>query len=198
MLKRKILKKTSKTSLDKISLKRKYIFVFEGISGSGKKDIIKKVFQNLEKNYKVFIPKPIDKSILSYEVSHALRTSLFISNRYYQIKEIEQNKNDIILLNRYTYSTSVYQGLEANRLEENFIKLAQANFPRPDLIFYIDTPVYECINRQKDFDSKQLNKFKSFYDYLFANNTRVVRIDGKLPIEIQVNQITRRIKDLIK
>jgi len=186
-------------SLTKKKLSRKFIFVFEGLDGSGKKNLINKVFENLKDKYQVEVSsEPLDKSIITDKVNNSLKIALYVADRYNHIKKIMKSSKDIFLMNRYLYSTLIYQGLNANSFELKFIRKSQIGFYRPDLIFYIRTPFDKCFKNQNRFSMEEFKKIYKAYETIFSGVTRVIRIDGGLPIQIQVNQIVHKIINTIK
>jgi len=193
------MRSTNSSAKQKKSLGRKYIFVFEGIDGSGKKNLIDKVFDKLKDKYKVEkSSEPLDKSIIKDEGNNSLKIALYIADRYNHIKKIMGSSNEIFLISRYLYSTLAYQGQNANTCELKFIDKAQIKFRRPDLIFYIKTPIDKCFRNQNRFSLEELQKIYRAYDLILVGDTRLVEIDGSLPIQVQVDQIVNRIKKIIK
>ncbi|MFA6682519.1 MAG: deoxynucleoside kinase, partial [Sphaerochaeta sp.] len=97
--------------------------------------------------------------------------------------ELEGGK--LVICDRYIYSSLAYQGVECP-----IEKVQDLNqFPAPEYLFFIDTPVEECIRRitarggeAELFDRHEfLEKVKTNYEKLFSTLPKEVkffRIDG--------------------
>jgi dTMP kinase len=96
-------------------------------------------------------------------------------------------KGTLVLCDRYMHSSLAYQSIECG-----YDKVASLNeFPLPQVLFYIDTPVSDCLHRIDDrdqgggrelFEHKEfLEKVRDNYEVIFAHlppDVRFVRLDG--------------------
>ncbi len=130
--------------------------VFEGIDGSGKTTQAKLLKQNLEKEgYKVkFYSEPHFlgiKKLTSLIKNELVKTILFTLSRYFLVQKIlkDLNKNYIVILDRYFYSTLAYQGYAGGvdiKLIEKLNKWSTKGL-QPDVVFLIDVPIEIAISR---------------------------------------------------
>ena len=109
--------------------------------------------------------------------------------------ELQEGK--LVICDRYIYSSLAYQGVECH-----IEKIQELNqFPAPQYLFYIDTPVDECIRRIESrggnaelFDRHEfLEQVKTNYERLFSSlppEVKFFRINGlqskeEIALEIQ-------------
>jgi dTMP kinase len=117
---------------------------------------------------------------------------------YGLVHDLEQGK--LVISDRYLYSSLAYQGVECE-----FAKIASLNeFPAPEYVFFIDTPVQECLRRidgrgsETELFEKQefLERVKENYERIFSSlsqDVHLVRIDGLLGKE----EIAKRIQEVL-
>lgn len=190
--------------------KAKFI-VLEGIDGTGKTTTAKKLEEHYESlGKKVFLyhepykfasfdVKEIIKNFESEgkEVSDFAVLSLMIASREISIKNIlipELEKNDIVIADRYYYSTYAYQ---YNTISKNdyYVHLTEINdkYPQPDKILFfkiVDMDNYQ--NSKKDrFEIQNLTKFKKIqedYSITFDYEESEFILDENQLTTIEVNQ----------
>jgi dTMP kinase len=113
---------------------------------------------------------------------------------YGLIQDLQAGK--LVISDRYLYSSLSYQGVECD-----FDKIASLNeFPSPEYVFFIDTPVEECLRRissrgnETELFERQgfLQKVKANYERIFSTldpEVKLVRLDGLLKKEEIAAQI---------
>ncbi len=134
---------------------------------------------------------------------------LFAADRHYHVF----NQNDGILKNlnngnhvistRYYFSSIAYN---ANNPDEfSWIGNLNANFPKPDILIYIDVPVdisLERICKRKSLEiyehrEKLIAVSYNYHSLLRDYNGLLINIDGKEPIETVHSNIIKYIKRII-
>ena len=180
--------------------------VFEGNDGSGKSTIIKHIYKRLENNnYKTFVTyEPgekkinvtsiIRKEILNNSYDYITELLLYMIDRNEHIKQIiipKLNNNNIVICDRFYYSSTIYQGyLNRNNSNDNFwLKILSINKQifsncSPDLIFFIVSDPKIAIKRinnrqisKNKYDMMTLNKHMKIYEgykelYLYCKNQK--------------------------
>ena len=133
------------------------IIAFEGIDGAGKTTISKIVYDFLrEKNYNVVLTQePFTKEIKelikkSGWKDPVLLTLLFSADRAYHIRWLMDQNPEIVIMDRYYYSTIAYQSVLG--LEEDWIITVNSKFPKPDITFLLDLSEEEALKRLKKDD----------------------------------------------
>jgi dTMP kinase len=141
--------------------RRGWLFVFEGIDGSGKTTQVRRAAEALRARglRVVELVEPTDgpygRQIRSSSRQGGRRpspeeeTELFIRDR---MEDVENNiapaleRGDVILLDRYYFSTMAYQG--ARCLDPGEIRRRNEAFaPRPDLVLFFDVNLDEAMRR---------------------------------------------------
>jgi len=143
--------------------RRGWLIVFEGIDGSGKTTQMRRVAEALRARglgvVELFEPTRgrFGQQIRSlaqqkhHPISPEQEMELFIRDR---MEDVEKNirpaleRGNIVLLDRYYYSTIAYQG--ARGLDPPMIQQRNEAFaPRPDLVLYFSLSVDEAMRRIK-------------------------------------------------
>ena len=150
------------------------IIVFEGGDQAGKKtqsSLLSKKLKSLKIKTKLFsfpdYTTPIGKEINKY--LHGKRSfspqtihCLLAANRWEKVEKIKmaQEKNSIVIMNRYTESNLVY-GL-VNGLNLSWLENLDAGLPKSDLVIVLDVPQNESFKRKKtNRDKFEKNKIFS-------------------------------------
>lgn len=185
----------------------KNFIVFEGLDGAGTTTQMKLLAEACDRSDRncraTFEPtdRPIGRLVRSVLQKQIVTTPLALAMLYAAdredhlhnpvhgiLKDLEDGK--LVICDRYLYSSLAYQGVECD-----FEKIASLNeFPSPQYIFYIDTPVDECLKRISSrgsdaelFEKKEfLHAVKDNYEKIFQNleeGVNLVRIDGLASIE---------------
>jgi dTMP kinase len=114
------------------------------------------------------------------------------------MRDLEEGK--LVICDRYLYSSLAYQSVDSN-----FETIRSLNaFPSPQYLFFIDTPVEECLRRIKGRGDQEelferhefLEKVKENYERIFealSEEVTLIRLDGLLPKE----EIARKIQELL-
>ncbi len=178
------------------------LVVFEGLDGSGTTTQMQLLAEKCDKELRscraTFEPtdKPIGRLVRAILKKQIVTTPLALAMLYAADREdhlynpiygmvSEMEKGKLVICDRYIYSSLAYQGVECP-LE----KVRELNrFPAPKYLFFIDTPVDECIRRiasrggnSELFDRHEfLEQVKSNYEHLFSDLPEEVkfhRLDG--------------------
>ena len=133
------------------------IIVFEGIDGAGKTTISKILYKFLrEKNYNTVLTQEPFTNEITQLIKKAgwrdpvLLTLLFSADRAYHIKWLMDRKPEIVIMDRYYYSTIAYQSVLG--VEEDWIQNVNSKFPKPDITFLLDMNEEEALKRLKKDD----------------------------------------------
>ena len=179
----------------------KHFIVFEGLDGSGTTTQGRLLAQRLNG---VFTFEPSDnavgtliRQILRKEKAVLPQTLslMFTADRYEHLfgqNGIEQQIKDgkTVVCDRYLFSSLAYQSLDCD-----FDEIYQLNkdFPLPEIVFFIDTPVEECLRRiggrgaaPELFERAELQR-KIYDNYLrgFAafSQINLVKLDGMKSVD---------------
>lgn len=195
--------------------------VFEGLDGAGTTTQNKLLKEKLESYGKeVFLThEPTDNPIgrvVRDVLQHKFETTpealalLYASDRHdhlynkdYGMKN-HLDKGEIVLADRYFYSSIAYQGVECDL---DFVRRINS-FPSPGYVIFIDTPVDHCISRiEKRGEEKELFDRVEYLEKVRANyqselsrlpsDTKVLIVDGTLDIEAIHNIVWEWLKPII-
>ena len=191
--------------------------VFEGLDGSGTTTQMQLLAESCDRSGKrckaTFEPtdKPLGRLVRSILKKQIVTTPLplamlYAADRedhlhnpiYGLVGELEAGK--IVISDRYLYSSLAYQSVECD-----FKIIAALNdFPSPQYVFYIDTPIEECIKRinlrgdeTELFERAEfLSLVRDNYERIFAQldeGVTLVRLDGMRGKE----EIAREVKKVL-
>lgn len=196
--------------------------VIEGLDGAGTTTQLKKISLELEKlNYSVYstfepTDRPIGKIVRDVLAKRFITTPYTLAKLYATDREdhlnnqedgiIKQLKNNkIVISDRYFYSSLAYQGATCDyeRVKE------LNNYPHPEILIYIDTPLEECLNRinkrnnDKDiFENKKfLTKVAKNYERVLnelPQNVKLIKINGEKSVNEISSLILKNILDFYK
>lgn len=151
------------------------IIVIEGGDQAGKQTqtkLLEKTLKKMQIKVTTFsfpdYSTPVGKEIRKYldgnrnfppQVIHCL----LAANRWEKLNDIlkAQNKNSVIIMNRYYQSNLVY-GL-ANGMKQNWLESLDAGLPRADLVILLDVSPKESFSRKKN----NRDKFEKNSKFLF-------------------------------
>jgi len=191
------------------------LVVIEGIDGSGKSTVAKKLKEELEKRgYKVYLTSEptngpvgqIIRKILKKEIvidekflPHVL-TLLYTADRYYHQKEIREalEKYDYVILDRYYHSTIVYQHFLQD-IPLSFILDMHKFVIRPDIVFVLDISPKTALKRleksreiKEYFEEKEkLEKLREGYLKLkdILKDEKIVYINAEKNLDDVIKEI---------
>jgi len=204
------------TKLDNDS-RRGLLFAFEGIDGTGKSTQINMLAEALkEKGFVVITTreptnseygKKIRQLYVSREnTSKEEELRLFVEDRKLHVKELitpALEAGKVVLTDRYYLSTAAYQG--AAGLDFNEILAINESFaPIPDLVFLLDIPVKEAIDRIQTYRQETLNAFEQEDNLLKVSNVfhaierdYIVKIDAQENIDTVHTSIMVKVDNLL-
>lgn len=191
--------------------------VFEGLDGAGTTTQMQLLAEACDKSGRrcraTFEPtdKPFGRLVRSVLQKQIVTTPLALAMLYAADREdhlhnpiygiVEDLKaGKLVICDRYLYSSLAYQSVECD-----YEKIAALNdFPAPQYIFFIDTPVDECLRRIRSrgdaeelFERREfLQRVKDNYEYIFSTlspEVTFVRLDGLL----DKHEISQQIQDLL-
>lgn len=193
--------------------------VFEGLDGAGtttQMKILGGKFSSGGKN--VFITheptdNPIGKLVRAclqkkFTTTPRSLALLYASDRDDHLDNPEYGINgrllrgEVVISDRYFYSTLAYQGVECDYL---FLKEINSSFRHADIIIFVDTPVDECMARiEKRGEEKELFEKKEYLTAVRENYIKqfkelppevtLITIDGTLTIEDAAVEIEKALK----
>ena len=186
---------------------------FEGIDGSGKSTVMKKVAAALRRDgLRVRLTQEPTGTWLGQTVRRAISSKidplalayLFLSDRAQHVREIASLDADIVLTDRYRDSTTAYQAVAlAERIPdalEHFTRLQDSLFPAPDLGILLDIPAEVGVARiagrtkKEPFEKIQfLRRVRSNYLRL-AKGNRLVVVDARPAVDDVVEKVLRVIR----
>ena len=193
--------------------------VFEGCDGVGKSTQSALLAERLRGHYlkrNVVLVKEPGTTALGEHLRDLLKHSdidmtsdaealLFNAARVQLIEEVIYPalcSGDIVIADRWTWSTQVYQGYMRGGNEEGIFhinKFATRSI-EPDMIFLLDVPEGEIVRRVTEADrftpltdASYYGKMREGYLRLHGQTRSSVRIDGCIPIEDISNYIYRRV-----
>ncbi|MDD3929054.1 MAG: dTMP kinase [Sphaerochaeta sp.] len=187
--------------------------VFEGLDGAGTTTQMQLLAEYCDKSDRPCRPtfeptdKPIGRLVRSVLQKQLVTTPLALAMLYAADREDhlynpvnglvhDLEKGKLVISDRYLYSSLAYQGVECE-----YDKIASLNeFPAPEYVFFIDTPVDECLrrisgrgNETELFEKHEfLERVKENYEKIFSSlpqEVHLVRIDGLLGKEEIAAQI---------
>lgn len=185
----------------------KNFIVFEGLDGAGTTTQMQMLAEACDRSGRpckaTFEPtdKPLGRLVRSILQKQIVTTPLALALLYAADREDHLHNpiyglvNDLaagkyVISDRYLYSSLAYQSVDCD-----YEKIAQLNdFPAPQYIFFLDTPIDECIRRISGrgnavelFERKEfLERVKENYERVFSTldeGVTFVRIDGLLSKE---------------
>ncbi|MGG7165106.1 dTMP kinase [Clostridium ihumii] len=205
-------------------MKKGILIALEGPDGSGKSTQIKMLAKYLEeKGHKVLVTREpggtkisekIRKIILDNDnkemcsISEAL---LYAASRAQLVEEVLKpalDNGEIILCDRFVYSSIVYQGIARGIGEDKvkYINDIALNGMKPDLTIMINISYEEGLSRK--MNQKKLDRLENCgddfhkkvydgYQHLSRNTENIVIVDGNRELEVVHNEIVNEIEKFI-
>ncbi|QKR00975.1 dTMP kinase [Metallosphaera tengchongensis] len=169
------------------------LIAIEGIDGSGKTTLARALHEKLSRKYKVVLTsEPFTQDILNLLEKYGwkdqvLLALLFSADREIHVRWMMEQDAEIIITDRYYYSTIAYQGV---RVQEEWLISLNSVFPRPNLTILLDVPLdvaWERLSRKRDsmnFEEKlrSLGEVRERYLRL-AKKEGFHVLDGTRPLE---------------
>lgn len=194
----------------------KNFIVFEGLDGAGTTTQMQLLAEACDRQNRsckaTFEPtdKPLGRLVRSILKKQIVTTPLALAMLYAADREdhlhnpiyglvADLEAGKMVISDRYLYSSLAYQSVECD-----FDRIAALNdFPSPEYIFFIDTPIEECIRRINGrgtdaelFERAEfLSVVKDNYERIFASleaGVTLVRLDGTRTKE-EISQTVRSI-----
>ena len=115
------------------------------------------------------------------------------------------SRGEVVVSDRYTPSSLVYQGLECGR---ELPEALNASFPHPELLIYLDVDPGTAIRRigsrkekreiyeKKDFQARVRKAYLELLPFYESKGVRVVSLDGTMPQEALAEEIWNSIKKM--
>lgn len=205
------------------------LVVVEGIDGCGKTTLVKNLIPKLEEaDFKVCVPnedlnftkyrkaKTLFKDIISVYKNEMyvndLQISLLALADLYNIKkkmQEELNKNRIVLMDRWYYSTMVYGTIDLiikkasnTNIEERmlvFKHIIKDLDMEPDILVYLDANVDLCYNnvlkRYKEIGLISLDAYESLESIRICKNNYAALINNDIAPEKLIVEAIEDVKD---
>jgi len=186
----------------KLKKNKSYLIVLEGIDGSGKTTIAKRLKEYLiDSEYNALLFREPSDSEYGKKIREIAENkskipieeelNYFIMDRKWNVENnILPNlaQNRVIILDRYFFSTACYQGARGLNMED-ILKINREFAPEPDYVFIIDIDVKTALsrinkNRKKTvklFEKEDfLKKVRKNYLKLKGNNIYIINGDDKI------------------
>jgi dTMP kinase len=142
---------------DSIKVPGGFFIALEGIDGTGKTTLTKRLGETLSSLFEVYETRePSDteagrtlrESFIKGRLSPMREAELFVKDRRIHIeREIEPflSMGQIVITDRYFFSNIAYQGAEGVPMDK--LKEMNSGFPLPDMVLYIDIDVDTALRR---------------------------------------------------
>lgn len=183
-------------------MKKKSLFIaIEGIDGSGKTTLAKRLADLCSKQYAVLMTREPGGSDIGTKIRTMLHESsekiekkaqylLFAADRAQHVSLVIQpylEQEYIVITDRFSDSSLAYQGY-GNGISKEMITTINnwaTNYLVPDIIFYIDIPIGEALRRLasrthlSSYETEEfLQRVLSGFSEIFKNRKEVVTLDG--------------------
>ncbi|MFH1827985.1 MAG: dTMP kinase [Nanoarchaeota archaeon] len=138
----------------------KLFIVLDGIDGSGKGEVLKRLVDHFSKTLKVVKTEEPTQGIYGKEIRQLLKEKdplnnkdklldLYIKDRGQHVNNVIspflKNGSGLLLCDRYYYSTIVYQSAQGILGQEVVIK--NSGFPKPHICFILDLTAEKALDR---------------------------------------------------
>ena len=134
-------------------------------------------------------------------------TDLFVKDRHVHISDVivpNVAVGNIVVSDRYKYSTIAYQGVKGVPMEKLF--LAHEGMVVPDLVFFLDVPASvrmereglktgDAFDRERDFQEKLDAKYRELKVTFALEPIHI--IDGNRPPEVVFEDIKKKVDELM-
>ena len=193
--------------------------VLEGIDGTGKTTIAKKLADDLRLyGYKVFVTEEPTKTWIGEDVRRAIEEEkngftqalLFFADRAEHVEDLKRKRDWIIVCDRYVYSTYAYQGAQLEKVMsldnaiEWFEKVYEPFRYDPDIVILITVDPNRGLERIYGREKKEkferlefLGRVQEIYLQL-AKRYGFIVIDGNREFEEVYGEVRRIIQEKLK
>ncbi|MGD1818674.1 MAG: dTMP kinase [Pleomorphochaeta sp.] len=196
--------------------------VIEGLDGAGTTTQLKQISTELIKNgfniHSTFEPtdRAIGRIVRDVLAKRFITTPLTLAKLYATDREDHLyneedgvikhlNNGEIVISDRYFYSSLAYQGATCDFETVKNLN----NYPHPQILVYIDTPVETCVDRinkrgnEKDIfeHSEFLNQVSKNYQKTLSQlpeGVHLIKIDGTQTVESISNLVIKEILNILK
>lgn len=182
-------------------------FVFEGIDGSGKTTVSKRVSEilNTKSIPNVWHREPTDsefgKKIREFlqekiKLNPDEQLKLFLSDREVSVNEtiLPSLKNGkSIVQDRYYFSTAAYQGRDEEHAADILYMNEDKGFPEPNRVYFLDLSPEEALERRatrggnKEVFDEQLEQTRIYQNYLAILPESTIFVDATADLDEVVN-----------
>lgn len=182
-------------------------FVFEGIDGSGKTTVSKRVSEilNTKSIPNVWHREPTDsefgKKIREFlqekiKLNPEEQLKLFLSDREVSVNEtiLPSLKNGkSIVQDRYYFSTAAYQGRDEEHAADILYMNEDKGFPEPNRVYFLDLSPEEALERRvtrggnKEVFDEQLEQTRIYQNYLAILPESTIFVDATADLDEVVN-----------
>jgi dTMP kinase len=200
-----------------------FLFVFEGIDGSGKTSACKELAKKLTSDgYDVvYLREPTTESPWgaemrerspSGELTPEEELELFIRDREWHVKNrikpaLEDGK--VVLLDRYFFATGAYQSTVMDLHWKEILRRNREDIkaPEPDVVFILDVPAEIGLERATGRTGRtnlqfekldRLVKVRQAYLEIAQNDSGTFElIDAKRPLDLVIDEIYDTVTDIL-
>ncbi|TGM80234.1 dTMP kinase [Leptospira bouyouniensis] len=182
-------------------------FVFEGIDGSGKTTVSKKVSEILSTKSisNVWHREPTDsvhgQKIREFlqgklKLSQEEQLKLFLSDREISVQDtiLPTLKNGkCVVQDRYYFSTAAYQGRDEEHAADILYMNEDKGFPEPNRVYFLDLSPEEALERRntrggkKEVFDEQNEQTRIYQNYLAILPDSTIFVDATADLEEVVN-----------
>lgn len=184
----------------------KRFVTFEGIDGSGKSTVSRKVYEVLRKRgYDVIYTfEPTDgeigkcvKRLMEQKINPLTISLLFTADRYEHVKLIKNwlDEGKIIICDRYVDSTYAYQSVQLEDLMEDpmqWLEMISSFVIKPDRTFLFDLEVEEALTRIRD------RKLSTLEERQFLEKVRRKYLEIARESRFKILDARKNVEDLVK
>lgn len=198
------------------------LIVVEGTDGAGKSTLSQELKTYFElQNYPVLLLSYPDyesiwgtkiRAHLDHKITYSalelyLLFTVDIMKDQAAIRECLQNNNDnVVILDRYFYSTIAYQCAQGLDIREANNRTASLNLVAPDLVIYLKTSLEVAQHRRASHRSLDRNeadlqlqeRVTEIYDNIFEHHQACITLQGDQPLtEQESEQFHKRLRAAI-